>query len=270
MESINGIIYKAENKVNGKVYIGKTIQKLYVRKKRHKFDSFNIIPSGYFHRAIRKHGWDNFEWSILCETDSESKLKTLEKFYIAAYRKMGVCYNMTDGGEGLSGWYHSEETRKKISLKNKGKTISKETREKLSEINKGKKLTETTILKLKGRPAWNKGKALSDDHKRKLSENHADFKGEKSVLFGKKLSAELRQKISEKQKGRFCGEKNYFYGKKFYKENNSFYGKTHSEESRRKMSEAAKKRKRQPMSEETKLKISEANKKRFLLKGISK
>lgn len=73
-----GIIYKAENKINNNCYIGKTVQELKKRKYRHKTNAYRYEYISAFHSAIRKYGWNNFEWSILVETDSERKLSSLE------------------------------------------------------------------------------------------------------------------------------------------------------------------------------------------------
>lgn len=48
----------------------------------------------------------------------------------------GILRNKTNGGEGISGFTHSEETRRKISEKNKGKKLTEEHKEKLREANK--------------------------------------------------------------------------------------------------------------------------------------
>lgn len=48
------LIYKATNKINGKIYIGQTHKSLEERKMCHKHDSKNIDT--YFYRAIRKYG----------------------------------------------------------------------------------------------------------------------------------------------------------------------------------------------------------------------
>ena len=50
----------------------------------------------------------------------------------------GILRNLTDGGEGMSGWVPSEETKRKIGESNKGKTRSEETKRKISKANKGK------------------------------------------------------------------------------------------------------------------------------------
>lgn len=68
------------------------------------------------------------------------------------------------------------------------------------------------------------GKHLSEEHRGKISLNHADFSGERNPNYGKHRSEETKKKTSEAQKG----------------EKNHMYGKHHSEETRRKMSEAQK------------------------------
>ena len=116
------IIYKATNIINGNIYIGKTVKKLERRIVSHYSTAKNRTNVfSYFHRAIRKYGEENFKWEILCETDNENKLNSLEKFYIACYSKMHKIYNMTDGGEGTTGYKHDEESIKKISISSKGK-----------------------------------------------------------------------------------------------------------------------------------------------------
>ena len=112
----------------------------------------------------------------------------------------------------------------------------------------------------------NKGKHLSEEHKKKLSESH---KGKNNPFYGKHLSEEHKKKIGESNKGKLAGKNHPFYGKHLSEEhkkkmskslkgkNNPMYGKHHSEESKQKMSESSK---GIQLSEETKLKISEAMK----------
>lgn len=59
-EYVYGIIYKYTNKINGKSYIGQTIHQT-TRYSRHKQASDN----SYFHNAIRKYGFENFEYKSL-------------------------------------------------------------------------------------------------------------------------------------------------------------------------------------------------------------
>lgn len=76
----------------------------------------------------------------------------------------GILYNLTDGGEGSSGAIASTETRKKIS--NAAKNISNETRRKLSYA--AKNISDETRMK---RSEAQKGKALSREHRQKISES---------------------------------------------------------------------------------------------------
>ena len=63
----------------------------------------------------------------------------------------------------------------------KGKHLSEETRKKISSAQKG-------------RSAWNKGKKMSEEFCRKNSESH---KGEKNSFYGKRHSEETKKKIAE-------------------------------------------------------------------------
>ena len=89
----------------------------------------------------------------------------------------GILHNRTDGGEGTSGWIQSEETRRKRSEANKGKTThkgktrSEETKKRMSEAHKNP--SEETRRKLS---EAKKGKIHSEEHRRKNSEAHKGTK----------------------------------------------------------------------------------------------
>lgn len=103
-----GVIYRAYCIVNGKNYIGQTRQSFLTRKRSHINESFNENVPQYhyhFHRAIRKHGISNFEWSII-ETITASSIEALlnclnllEEKYIKLYDSFHNGYNSTTGGE---------------------------------------------------------------------------------------------------------------------------------------------------------------------------
>lgn len=99
-------IYKFTNKINGKVYIGQSVN-LKNRYLAHKNSYNNSNCSGYntlFYQALRKYGWENFDYEILIEDDNLTvdELNELEKQYIKQYdsfRNNG--YNLTIGGKDI-------------------------------------------------------------------------------------------------------------------------------------------------------------------------
>lgn len=101
---INGIIYKVTNKINGKVYIGLTTKELKVRKSKHLYASnCSEKTSIIFYNAIKKYGWDSFTWEIIDQSYDTENLKEKERFWIKHYESNLIGYNMTEGGDGVTG-----------------------------------------------------------------------------------------------------------------------------------------------------------------------
>lgn len=97
-------IYKITNKINGKVYIGQSVN-IEQRWKAHRNVPFNPKSRNYdslLYRAIRKHGLQNFIFEVLEECEI-SELNEKEIYYIALYdsndRNKG--YNVDTGGFGV-------------------------------------------------------------------------------------------------------------------------------------------------------------------------
>ena len=138
-----GIIYKATNKLNGKVYVGQTTFKLEDRIKEHIKSAKRRERKYYFHKAIRKYGEDNFIWEVIAECNSKEELNKTEIEMIRKYNAFGTGYNLSIGGEGNSGLIHSAETRKKLSMYRGergsfyGKHHTKEVIKRISESQKG-------------------------------------------------------------------------------------------------------------------------------------
>ena len=79
----------------------------------------------YIHNAIRKYGAVNFTAQILAAGITEFPvLCALEKSLVAVHNcntcRGGWGFNMTDGGEGTSGYKHTDEGRAKIGEANRG------------------------------------------------------------------------------------------------------------------------------------------------------
>ena len=142
----------------------------------------------------------------------------------------GILQNLTNGGDGTSGWVPSEETRRKMS----GRIPSEETRAKMSEARKGEK-------------NHNYGKTHSEETRRKISESQ----------IGKTLSKEHIDKIIEGLKGRPVSEETRRKMSEALIGNTRALGKSVSEETRKKISEY---HKNKYVSEETRRKIGDASK----------
>lgn len=114
-----GAIYKITNKVNNKIYIGKTIRKPQIRWQEH--IQYSNQPSRYntpFYQAIRKYGPENFIFEIIEDDIADiNELNKKEKYYINFYHSTSheTGYNIALGGDG-------------------GRIASKLTREQANEI----------------------------------------------------------------------------------------------------------------------------------------
>jgi len=117
------IIYKSTNQINGKSYIGQTIQNLSKRASNHKYDSFNRNRNLPFHNAIKKYGFENFIWVVLEDCDNQEQLNEMEFHYIKQYNTLSPNgYNITQGFDNTTtGYKFTYEQIKKRSEMMKGK-----------------------------------------------------------------------------------------------------------------------------------------------------
>jgi len=121
-------IYKITNKINGKFYIGQSINI-----KSRIADHFSLCRSSKNYpisRAIAKYGKENFDVDILaiCQI---SELNKKERYYI---KKFKPDYNVSSGGVGNRGHKVSAETKKVLSIKSKLNWLKKTDEEKLKVI----------------------------------------------------------------------------------------------------------------------------------------
>jgi hypothetical protein len=148
----------------------------------------------------RNNHWNNiidctqYKIEILFDdlTWEEANEKEIELVALYGRRDLGLgnLVNLTNGGEGMVGYKHSEETRKKMSNSQIGKKLSEFTRKKMSDSRSGEKHIMF-------------GKKLNESHIEKLKENHWTKKeGFMHPMYGKKHNEDTKQKMSEKAKGR--------------------------------------------------------------------
>lgn len=100
----------------------------------------------HWHNIVNKHGFDViFLEKDLTETESLER----EIYWIQRIGRKDLCngplVNFTDGGEGISGYKFSEESKNKIRLKQTGKKASDETKNKMSISQTGRKHSDETL-----------------------------------------------------------------------------------------------------------------------------
>lgn len=127
-------IYLITNKVNGKKYVGQSID-IEKRWKDHIRDS---KKSEYtIHKAIRKYGVENFEFSVLEECPVD-KLDEREIYWISELDTYNNGYNMTLGGEGHILYLNPKEReqKKKEVARRSGKKYRDSHKEKRRELQR--------------------------------------------------------------------------------------------------------------------------------------
>lgn len=237
-------VYKISNKINKKFYIG-----------AHSTDNLedDYFGSGVIlKRAINKYGIENFEKQILFDYNNREDMFNMEKMLVDSILINQLdCYNANIGGKGGSakGSTISDEAKKNISkgLKGKishrkGKTdiYSEETLKKMSKAQIGRKHSDKTRTKMrksmKGSMAEKsrvaQAKRMKDpDHPAHAAAQTPEAKAKRApklskALKGKPKTKEHKKNISRGKKGTIPWNK----------------GKEHTEETKRKISEAAKRR----------------------------
>ena len=228
-ENIYGYIYLTINLVNVKKYIG--------RHNKKKLDTFYIGSGKYFKKAVKKYGRDSFINGIIEYCESIEELKRREEYWISYYKTIIPSgYNLTKGGEGVSGYSPTKEAKirqskvlKKYYESHSGSFLGKkhklESKKKNSEAslkyyknNKGvwtgKKIPKETCDKISnslkewhkendhprgmlGKTAWNKGIPMSQEMKLRISNTK---KGKVPWNKGIPMSQETKEKISKSKK----------------------------------------------------------------------
>lgn len=211
-------------------YVGKGLKK--------RTASISRAYNPHHTNIVAKYGKENIiVKTMLCR--SEQHAFDLEVRMIAALRQGGVkLVNLTDGGEGASGWKHTDEHKLKLSVIGKGrvmspehcarqsarqigtvmsiearakmsiskKNMSVETKAKMSLAQKGKKLTPEHRAKI---AASGIGRVTSPETKAKISASNTgkirtvEHCAEQSARqIGGIASEKTREKMSQAHKGR--------------------------------------------------------------------
>ena len=169
----------------------------------------------YWKRIVAKAG--GFSVRMVAEHVDEDFAFLVEMERIDQLRRLGVgLCNMTDGGEGTSGFFPSEETRKRMSaarsgerhpqfgkpkseetkrklrLASTGKTLSAESRAKISAAILGRKESVETRMKKSIALSGRVGVKPSEETRLKMS----------AASKGKPKSEQMRQRLGDARRGK--------------------------------------------------------------------
>jgi group I intron endonuclease len=189
-------VYCITNKVNGRKYYGSSVN-IHKRWREHR----SALRNGKHENPHLQHAWikygeDAFDFGVVgyCE---EEYLLDMEQVYLDSNPNG---YNICPLARSRIGKPVSEETRRKIGEKSKGRKHSEESRQKMRDshrINKcniGRKHSQESIAKMR---KAKQGKVFTLEHRRKIAESQ----------IGRKHSEETRSKMSESQKRRWDEKK---------------------------------------------------------------
>lgn len=106
-------LYRITNQLDKKVYIGQTVKPEYRWYQHRSYSSKENKHKQYIHRAMAKHGIENFSFEVIASCQTQEDATETENILIAEYnsRNPEFGYNLVTG-VGYGG--HSEETKEKI------------------------------------------------------------------------------------------------------------------------------------------------------------
>jgi len=126
-------VYKLQNLVNGKVYVGQTMNPAN-RKAGHFYDARRGDKRPLY-ASIRKHGVENFLFEVI-EECADELINEREQHWVAYFdsfnREKG--YNLTSGGE--EGKIFSQESKEKIRQKAIGRVLPIDVRQRIGRASK--------------------------------------------------------------------------------------------------------------------------------------
>ena len=120
---MRGFIYKITNKVNGKSYIGQTIQNVKERFYQHCATKCSqAILNMVIHKAITKYGKSNFTIEVIEEVES-ANLNDRERYWIRYYDSYNNGYNSTEGGQDGIKLFKNLDTESIVREYKSGKSL---------------------------------------------------------------------------------------------------------------------------------------------------
>lgn len=205
-------VYKVTHLPSGKAYVGLTND--FERRKYEHLKAARLGSQSHFHRALRKHGADQFDWRVMSRCSSLELASHEEQLLVKHFATYGDGgFNMTTGGESRWSKVTKEETKEKLAALYRGKTyeelhgseMAAEIRQKQSAAHAGRVFSERTRT------------AMSEANKRRWREGGIGKKGRpvevSGVRYANFISACRALGLSKYEMGKWV--KSNFNGARF-------------------------------------------------------
>jgi group I intron endonuclease len=157
--NVKTYLYRITNLINGNDYVGITVD--YKKRFRDHVRDARIGPKpdeSLIAKAIRKYGEDNFKFEVISIARTWDIGAMLEKLA----RKLGMGkYNRTEGGEGVTGMRHSDESKAKMAA---------------AKLGKPREITEEHRAKLVANGKARKGVQKTEEHRANMSKARRGYK----------------------------------------------------------------------------------------------
>jgi group I intron endonuclease len=174
-------IYKITSP-SGKIYIGQSWD---IEQRKKTYNNGNVPNQRLLYHSLRKYGFENHKFEIIhafCNEIAQDVLDKYERYYWNVYKDDGnSLLNIKEPGCGIG--RHSDETKKRIGIGNKGKL-------------KGVKFSKERVEKLKVRLTGNKhrlGTKVSEKTKKHMSEIMTGRKFSDQHIAASRAASKLRQ-----------------------------------------------------------------------------
>jgi len=187
-------IYKIENTVNGKVYIGSAMDTAARRREHRSLLERGLHHSAKLQNAWKKYGSDSFVFAVVEVVEDTIFLLAREQFWMWRTDASVKGYNILPNASSRLGMKHSAETRAKIGEAGRGRVRSEEARAATSKSLLGFKRPPITPEHRAALSAAHRGKKnpRTKEHQGKLNASHR----------GWQVSTETRASMSAAAKAR--------------------------------------------------------------------
>lgn len=167
-------VYRIENRLTGKTYIGITGQRVENRWKVHYSEANLGKRMRCVHAAIRKYGLECFTFEVIGQAPDAETAKQMEMLAIRIHGSIAPSgYNLTAGGDGMSA--PSAETRARMRAAQLGRRQAPETIEKRRQKQLGRKRSPEAVERsARARRGATRSDEFKDGCRQRASRQFAD------------------------------------------------------------------------------------------------